>query len=766
MSFFESLFEFFFKYRPLVFEKGHLAFATPWPVAVIIALVAFAIAFALLSYSRVISTSRRDFWVLSTLRVGVLVLLFFSLARPALLVPTVVPQRNFLGILVDDSRSMRIADENERPRSDFVSEAFGSPDSALYSALAERFMLRFFSFSSKAERIDGVDELAYAGARTDVSKALDRARRDLAAVPLAGLVVLTDGADNAESSLTESLLALNANSVPVYAVGLGRERYDRDVEISRAAAPRSVLKGSSLLVDLSIRQVGYRGKTVRVNVEEDGRIVATQQVALPPDGESATVRVRFEATTAGPRLFRFHIPPLPDERVTRNNSRESLIVVEDRREKILYFEGEPRFELKFIRRAVADDENLQVVSLQRTAENKFYRLDVDDAEELAGGFPRTREELFAYRGLILGSVEAAFFTHDQLQMMEEFVSQRGGGVLFLGGRKSFAEGGYSGTPVADVMPVILEPAEADVRGGEPYFAQLKVEPTRFGLNHPSTQIAATLEESAERWAELPMVSSVNPIFQVKPGASTLLTGVSEESSERHVVLAYQRYGRGKAIALPIQDSWIWQMHADIPLEDMTHETFWRQLLRWLVSYVPDPLTAEVSQDRVNPGEGVDITAEVQDETFLNVNNAEVIARLKGPDGSELELPLEWAFEEDGEYRASFTPTEEGLYEVQVEAHKDGEFLGAHSTHFESTELSTEYYDSEMRTDLLTRIADETGGRFYTPQTVETLPEDVSFTESGATVIEERDLWDMPVIFILLLMLIGSEWGYRRYRGLV
>ncbi len=128
--------------------------------------------------------------------------------------------------------------------------------------------------------------------------------------------------------------------------------------------------------------------------------------------------------------------------------------------------------------------------------------------------------------------------------------------------------------------------------------------------------------------------------------------------------------------------------------------------------------------------------------------------------------MEWAFEEDGEYRASFTPTEEGLYEVQVEAHKDGEFLGAHSTHFESTELSTEYYDSEMRTDLLTRIADETGGRFYTPQTVETLPEDVSFTESGATVIEERDLWDMPVIFILLLMLIGSEWGYRRYRGLV
>ena len=117
-----------------------------------------------------------------------------------------------------------------------------------------------------------------------------------------------------------------------------------------------------------------------------------------------------------------------------------LVQVLDRREKILYFEGEPRFELKFIRRAVAEDKNLQVVCLQRTSQNKFLRLDVDDAEELAGGFPKTREELFKYRGLILGSVEASFFTADQLRMIAEFVSQRGGGLLTLGGRHSFAEG--------------------------------------------------------------------------------------------------------------------------------------------------------------------------------------------------------------------------------------------------------------------------------------------------------------------------------------
>ena len=109
-----------------------------------------------------------------------------------------------------------------------------------------------------------------------------------------------------------------------------------------------------------------------------------------------------------------------------------------------------------MRRAVEGDKNLQLVCLQRTSQNKFLRLDVDDAEELAGGFPKTREELFRYRGIVLGSVEASFFTADQLRMIAEFVSQRGGGLLALGGRHSFAEGGYGQTPLADVLPVVLE----------------------------------------------------------------------------------------------------------------------------------------------------------------------------------------------------------------------------------------------------------------------------------------------------------------------
>ncbi|KPK59168.1 MAG: hypothetical protein AMS21_10120 [Gemmatimonas sp. SG8_38_2] len=199
---------------------------------------------------------------------------------------------------------------------------------------------------------------------------------------------------------------------------------------------------------------------------------------------------------------------------------------------------------------------------------------------------------------------------------------------------------------------------------------------------------------------------------------------------------------------------------------MTHETFWRQLLRWLISYVPEPVSATTARDRVGRDEPVSINAEVQDDTFLRVNNAEVAAQVTTPSGSRSELPMEWVVDADGEYRVGFVPDEEGLHEITVTARKAGEFLGEYSTYVESADLPTEYFDAELRVPLLRQIAEETGGRFYTPENASNLAEDVSFTESGTTVVEERDLWNMPVVFFLLLILVGSEWGYRRRRGLV
>ena len=759
---FETLFELLFKYRPLVFRQGDFVLASPWSLLLISIVIVVGTAVTLSTYARARGKSTPvDRNILSALRLMALATVVFCLFRPVLVLSSIVPQQNFLGILIDNSRSMEIADRDNEPRRTFVDRSFESETSRLRAALADRFALRFFKFSSATERLTDLNELDYEGTRTDLGSALNRARDELSGVPLSGLVVVSDGADNSESVLTESLRGLSTDGIPVYTVGLGHEAFERDIQLSRVEMPRSVLQGTSLVIDVVIGQVGYSGTSIVVQAEDEGRLVSTEDVQLPANGEPATVRMRLTATETGPRIFRFSVPVQAGEMVTQNNVREVLIVVEDRREKILYFEGEPRFEVKFVRRAVADDENLQVVVLQRTADNKYLRLDVDDADTLVGGFPKTREELFQYRGLILGSIEARYFTPDQLRMIASFVNQRGGGFLMLGGRSAFAEGGYVGTPIADILPVVLgKPLLID---GEPAFTEITVSPTRAGQTHPVMQVDDTEEASAERWKNLPAVSSLNPIFETKPGATTLLTGTSE--SDERIVLAFQRYGAGKTLALAIQDSWMWQMHADVAPDDMTHELFWRRLLRWLVDGVPDQVVASVRRDHVEPGEPIELVTEVVDSTYLRMNNSQVIAEMTSPSGDFVEIPLDWTTEHDGEYKGHITPTEEGLYRIRVEATNNDNLVGTDMAYFFASASDDEFFDSAMRAPLLRRIADETSGQFYTVDTVESLPEDIAYTGAGVTIVEELELWDMPILLLLLIVLVGSEWGYRRIRGL-
>ena len=762
----EATFEFLFKYRPLLFQEGDFTFASPWPALLILGGVALVAIPALVTYGAARGNSQRtDRAVMAALRLGLVAVLVFILFQPTLVLTSVVPQRNFVGILIDDSQSMRITDEDGVARSDFVQRTFGSEGSELLTALSEKFALRFFRFSRDASRLNTVDDLSYSGTSTDLGNAMARAQEELAGVPISGLVVISDGADNSGEALAESLLPLQAANVPVYTVGLGEEELSPDVQLSRVEMPRTVLVGTSLVVDVIVSHRGYSGRTVQLLVEDTGRLLASEDVTFERDGEPVVARVRIEAEDAGPRLLRFRVSPQEGERVTENNARDVLVDVVNKAEKILYFEGEPRWEVKFLRRAVSEDENLQVVVLQRTAESKFLRLDVDDAEELAAGFPKTREELFRYRALILGSVEASFFTHDQLDMIADFVSQRGGGLLVLGGRNAFAEGGYQGTRLAETLPVFMDDELST--GVEPYSTELFITPTRTGLTHPTTQLGQEDSEAVrERWESLPPVTTLNPITRLKPGATGLLTGGPEEDRDRQVVLAYHRYGRGKVAALPIQDSWTWQMHADIPLEDQTHETFWRQLLRWLADGVPDQVEAQSEQEVVEPGQPVNLTVEVGDSAYSEVNDGNVVAVVHDPSGNSATILLDWDVEQDGHYDGGFPTTGPGLYEVSVHATRAGDTIGAVVTYVNVAPSKDEYFDASMRGTTLSRIADQTGGLFYTSESVATLPEDIGLTGAGVTLTEERDLWDMPVLLLLVLGLMAGEWGYRRKRGLI
>lgn len=762
----DAVVEFLLKYRPAAFARGTLAYDLRLPVWAVIALAAAAAGLALWGLARPgrpLSVAART--TLGALRVATVALLAWCLCRPVLVVAETLTQRNVVAVLVDDSRSMRIADVNEQPRAVQVRALAGGADSALLRALAAQYQVRVYR-TSAAGRVQSVAALGFDGGRTRLLGAITRVEDELAGTPLSGVVVLTDGADNGSGgegvpSLADQLATLRARSVPVYTVGIGSTRFAKDIEISELGGPRQALRNATVLFDVVIRQRGFDGASLPIVVEDSGRIVASATVRLSRDGESTPVRLRVPALEPGARMLTLRIPVQPGELVAENNVRRALLAVRDRREKILYVEGEPRPELKFARRAVDGDQQLQLVTLLRSARDKYLRLGVSDSLELISGFPTSRAQLFAYRAIVLGSIEASFFTGDQLKMIGDFVSERGGGLLMLGGRDAFAEGGYVGTTLADLVPMDME---VSTRSEDERLVAVTAQPTSDGLRHPALQVAASDSAVALRWRTLPPLTTVNLLTRAKPGATVLLQGRIGDRGLTRPLLVSQRYGRGRVLALGAQDDWLWQMHAAIAVEDSTHELLWRQMLRWLVNDVPDRVESATDEES-GPGDAVPIRATVRDSGYLRRNGATVSATIVGPDGAAQEVPFDWSIDRDGEYAASFVPAADGVQELRVRAVSGADTVLSPPAYIRVAEPVDEYFGAERRDGLLNQLARETGGRNYTPERALDVARDLKYSSSGATEVRRLDLWDAPLVLLTLLLLLGGEWVLRRRRGL-
>lgn len=762
----DAVVEFLLKYRPAAFARGTFAWDPLVPVWGVLLLAALAVALAawvLVRPGRIIGTRAR--LTLGTLRLGSVAVLAWCLCRPVLVVAESLAQRNVVAVLVDDSRSMRIADVNGQPRAAQVRALAGGADSALLRALASRYQVRVFRTGANG-RVPDVSALPFDGQRTRLLGAITRVEDELAGTPLSGVVVLSDGAENGSGgdgtpSITDQLATLRARGVPVYAVGIGSARFAKDIEISGLSGPRQALRNATVLLDVVITHRGFGGASLPVVVEDSGRILSTTTVRLSRDGDATPVRLRVPTPEAGARLLTVRVPVQAGELIAENNARRAMLSVRDRREKVLYVEGEPRPEVKFARRAVDGDRQLQLVTLLRSAKDKYLRLSVDDSLELVNGFPTTRAELFRYRAIVLGSIEASFFTADQLRMISDFVSERGGGLLLLGGRAAFAEGGYVGTPVADLSPVEME---VSARSEAERLMTVTAVPTAEGLRHPALQVARTDSTVAARWRTLPPLTSLNLLTRVKPGATLLLQGRIGDGGLTRPLMASQRFGRGRVLAFGAQDDWLWQMHVDIAVDDSTHELLWRQMLRWLVNDVPDRVEI-VAGEESGPADAVPLRAIVRDSGYVRRNGATVVATVTGAGGAVQEVPLTWDAERDGEYAATFVPAGNGVQDIVVRATTGNETVLSPPAHLRVAEPVEEYFGAERRDALLEQLARETGGRRYTPERAADVARDLTYSTSGATEVRRLDLWDAPLAMLLLLLLLGSEWVLRRRWGL-
>ncbi|MEX0820809.1 MAG: hypothetical protein WD021_01580 [Rhodothermales bacterium] len=766
------MFELMFKFSRINFSEGTLALQSgtaAWLFAA--AVVVLAVGLVLIYRSTERYASRRDRAISFSLRSLVLLLLCLPLLEPILVMPDVVPDENFVAVLVDASQSMNVPDGRDGiTRSEEAASILYDGTGAVLPDLEEVFKVRAYAFGDDAHRVDSIGSVPADRHGTNLSTALNRVLADFRGLPLAGVVLLTDGADNSTDVPLNSAEALRERDVPLHVIGLGSGESAGERELLEALVSRGVEETTGAEIDVKIRSWREEPEPVSVDLYEGDELVHTERYALKGDGRIDQYTFSYEPEGTGAREYSIRLEAAVDERNVENNSTTVLIDPRQDTLRVLYIEGHPRREFKFVKRALDDDTVVQFTSILRTGSGKFYRQGIRHPDELAGGFPTSEEELFGFHAVLFGDVEASHFTLEQLSMIERFVRLRGGGFGMLGGRLSFAEGAYWDNPIADLLPVALDPSRSTVippvfgeEGAPPEEQGFAVVPTAAGLESPILRLSVDPVRNRRQWTEMPGLTSINYLGAVKPGASVLAEKPDDEFGASEPVLVVQRYGKGRSAALATASTWRWQMLLEA--DDQRHERFWRQFVRWLAASAPDRVDVDLGNDRFAPGEEIDVTVQVFDDRYLPVTDAAVGGTFTDPLGAEADVEFRPDLGMAGSYSATLLPSVEGVYTLDSWAVAGGDSLPARRTSMLVRPSGKEYFDAVLKRSSLEQLADVAGGVYYEPEDTGMLASNLRNRRTSTSVYTVEYLWDMPFLFGLALVLLSVEWIWRRRKGL-
>ncbi len=745
------MFEFLFKYSRTTYERGEFLFASGWPVwllALLIAAGAIAVTIMLARRRGLLSPGRLAvIGVLQALMIAVVLVLAW---QPALMTQTLRAQENSVAVLLDTSASMGYGD-NDRSR---LEQAVTALNERALPELQSQFDLELFAFAGDAIAMTSLDDVPPPGAVTHIGDALLDVLRAAQSGSLGAIILVSDGADNSDRLDAARIAEIASHGVPVHTVGVGREIIPEDIELENVVISQQVLPGSSVSAQVSVRHA--RAAQANLRVYNGDAIIASRTINLPDRVGVTTRWIELDVDEPGLMDLRFSLDPLPGERNLINNTQFRPVEVPAARRQVLYLEGEPRWDYKFMRRALTEGSSVRLATLLRTTPNKFYRQGIASPEELESGFPDDEETLFAYDALIIGSIEAAALTSAQRRMVRDFVSRRGGSLLLLGGQRGLADGGWGSTSVADVLPVLLPEPSAPTFVREPARPMLTPE----GVQSLITRLDVDDAANAAMWREMPNIADYQATGALKPGATVLLEARPEGRNTNTVypLLAHQRFGAGSAYVLATGGTWRWQMQ--LPHTDERHETFWRQLMQALVAHSPPPVTLTSERTFYGDDSAIELRAEVRDRSYNPADTAEVILSVDTGRGPATTLPMQPVAGERGVFAAVYDPSGSGVVRFSASAGVDGEQVGSAQYAVRREAGVSEHFRFQHNRALLERLADATGGRYFALSDLHSLPEAVRYSEAGIVERHILDLWNMPFAFLLLLLLKAGEWVLR------
>jgi hypothetical protein len=698
--------------------------------------------------------------VLIGLRAASLAAVFLFACRPIMLLPPENTGDVIIPVIVDASRSMRIDDADGRSR---IAQAQQLLTATLEPALQTVGRVELFR-ADEGLAATTAENLVADGRRTDLAGAIEAVRERFRGRRVPGIVVLSDGGDT-EPDAAEKVTARGA---PVLAVGLGSIDGvpDREVVGITAGDPRL----DQALVDLHVTTVahGFGRDAYSLRLLANGQLIDSR--SLTPSAEGTPNDETF-AVTPDPlnaTVYMAEIVADPTERIVENNSRSILLSPAARKRRLLVLGGSPGYEHSFLVRALSADPSFEIDSIVRKGKDDSGRdtfliqASGNRGAGLTSGFPASREALFAYDTVIIGNVEGDFFGRTQMEMLADFVSTRGGGLLLMGGR-SFLQRGIAGSPLEEALPVELNDrrggAPGHVSDGEGGPALNAVTVTAAGALNPIMRVAATPEESRKQWASLPPLASVSPVGGPRPGATVL--AMTQSSNGAPVpLIAIQRYGRGRSMVFSGEAAWRWKMLR--PSTDRTYEFFWRQAARWLAGDAPDPVSFTVP-DSAATGDTIPVQLDVRDGAFAPVADAAVEATLTAPGSAPAPIALRPAGA--GVQSASFVADTAGLYRLRADARRGPTLLGSADKWLYVGGSDPEFADPRLNEGFLRRLSRRSGGQYVRPAAIDDIVRTLTSAPPPELEPVRRDLWHQPWAFILVIALLAAEWIARRGWGM-
>jgi hypothetical protein len=773
-----------------------LLLRSPWPRLVILALVLVAVAYAVLLYRRETAVSFRRRVILGACRAAVLSLVVLMLFEPILGLEMAVKVRRTLLVLVDTSESMSTRDprrsEDElkdaalalgkialedvaKPlaeaarveasaasRLDLAKGLVARPTGNMFDRLSEGYTIRYFGFGERLEPTEGKGEAApevlraaqATGKATRLGSAVQEAVDRNTGQPIAGVIVLTDGISNDGLEPLAVAGRLGERNVPIYAVGFGVPQ-PPDVCLKNLIVPDTVFHKDKVPVRMQITSPGYANRTANLTVTLDGQPIAAKAINLN-GGTQFEELVFIPESKSGTARLEAAVSAQPGEIAEANNRAARTIRVLNEKIKVLYVEGKPRWEYRYLRQVLLRDHRLDVKFLLTEGD----RDQATASEQYLTDFPEDAAKAFHFDLVILGDVPASYFSRAQLARIEELVQRHGGSLLMLAGSR-YAPVSYIGTPIASVLPVRLraEGWQAVDEAVTPLVAEGAGESAIMTLELPAAR-------NQELW------SLVHPLYKLpilegaKPGATVLATisrGASR--SDLYPLIAWQRYGSGKTLFVGTDQLWRLRFKQG----DKYHARFWGQAIQFLTlsRLLGENKQIQIETDRQDyrTGQRVQVSANVLDETYapvkapafpLMVDRAEP-ARHSSP------LRLEPVPNMPGLFQGYFTPDQAGRYTVRAPG---ADPATATTAEFAVVAAPLEQLERAMQEDLLRRMAAATGGRYFAIRQVPELEKIVAGEQHTDIIRRERELWDLPILFIALLGLLGLEWLLRRQYDLV